>query len=473
MNPTRAHSLNKKPVNDGPIIYWMNRDCRVKDNWALVHAMELAEQKNTHVVVVYNLVVNFLGGGARQWNFKIGGLRDVADEYLAHNIPFHLITDERGDSAQKVIDFCIEHKAGAIVTDFFPLNISFDWNMYVAEKAPCAVICVDAHNIVPAWVASQKQEFGAYTLRPKLHKLLPTYMDEFPKIKKQSESLKPGPQIDWDDLLKNSAVPATPAPVDWISPGAKEANAHLKNFLKNKFADYAEKRNDPNEDAQSGLSPYLHYGHISAQRIALEVLRHIGEKNIADVIDARKNGSEKETASSASTFLEELIVRRELADNFCFYNRNYDNPKCFPEWAQKSWKKFGGDKREYIYSLEQFEQAETHDALWNAAQLQMVSTGKMHGYMRMYWAKKILEWTPDAETAMRTAIFLNDKYELDGRDPNGYAGIAWSIGGVHDRAWFARPIFGQVRYMNESGCKKKFDVKKYVATHSKNLKSHP
>lgn len=462
MNPTRAHALNKKPIGTGPIIYWMNRDCRVRDNWALIHAQELAAQRNTHVIVVYNLVVNFLGGGARQWHFKLGGLRDVADECAAHNIPFHLIIDERGDSAQSIVDFCTAHKAGAIVTDFFPLNISFDWNMYVANKADCAVVCVDAHNIVPAWVASPKQEFGAYTLRPKLHKLLPTYLDAFPKIKKQAGAITAASHIDWEKLLKNPVVPATPAPVDWISPGSRAADAHLVDFLKNKFADYALLRNNPNADAQSNLSPYLHYGHISAQRVALEVLRHIGEPNITAVVDAQKNGSAEGAATSASAFLEELIVCRELADNFCFYNRNYDNPKCFPEWAQKSWKKFGDDKRDYIYTLEQFEAAETHDALWNAAQLQMTRTGKMHGYMRMYWAKKILEWTPDAETAMRVAIFLNDKYELDGRDPNGYAGIAWSIGGLHDRAWFARPVFGQIRYMNESGCKKKFDVKKYI-----------
>ena len=160
--------------------------------------------------------------------------------------------------------------------------------------------------------------------------------------------------------------------------------------------------------------------------------------------------------------LEELIVRRELADNFTFYNTQYASFDGFPAWAKQSLNEHRKDKREYLYSLKQFEQAETHDPLWNAAQTQMINKGKMHGYMRMYWAKKILEWTPSPEEAMMIAIYLNDKYELDGRDPNGYAGIAWSIGGVHDRAWFDRPVYGKVRYMNYRGCESKFNVKEYI-----------
>ncbi len=165
--------------------------------------------------------------------------------------------------------------------------------------------------------------------------------------------------------------------------------------------------------------------------------------------------------------MEELIVRRELSDNFCFYNSDYDQFSGFPEWAQKTLNEHRGDKREFIYSLEQFEHGKTHDDLWNAAQLQMVLTGKMHGYMRMYWAKKILEWTGSPEDALEIAIHLNDKYELDGRDTNGYVGVAWSIGGVHDRAWQERPVFGKIRYMSYAGCKRKFDVSTFI---EKNLR---
>jgi len=218
----------------------------------------------------------------------------------------------------------------------------------------------------------------------------------------------------------------------------------LDSFFEERLSGYNEKRNDPNENVSSNLSPYLHFGQISAQRIALETYK-------------RKHNIETKDA-----FLEELIVRRELSDNFCFYNKNYDSFDGFPEWAKKTLNEHRKDKREFTYHLEQFEKAKTHDDLWNAAQIEMVKTGKMHGYMRMYWAKKILEWTETPEEALEYSIYLNDKYELDGRDPNGYTGCAWSIGGVHDRAWTERPVFGKIRYMNYNGAKRKFDVKRYI-----------
>jgi deoxyribodipyrimidine photo-lyase len=207
---------------------------------------------------------------------------------------------------------------------------------------------------------------------------------------------------------------------------------------------YGAQRNDPTLDAQSHLSPYIHFGQLSAQRIALEVFKADAGEEVKD------------------TFLEELIVRRELSDNFCYYNLDYDNTNGFPAWARKTLDEHRKDPRDYLYSRDQFEQAETHDDLWNAAQREMAKRGKMHGYMRMYWAKKILEWTPSPEIALETAIYLNDRYAIDGRDPNGYAGIAWSIGGVHDRAWNERMVFGKVRYMSYNGCKSKFNIKRYI-----------
>ena len=207
---------------------------------------------------------------------------------------------------------------------------------------------------------------------------------------------------------------------------------------------YDSERNNPVIEAQSGLSPWLHFGQISAQRVAFETLRN-----------------EADTSLSAS-FLEELIVRRELADNFCLYRPNYDSVDVFPTWAQASLRDHLADPRPYNYSIETLEKAQTHDPLWNAAQMEMVITGKMHGWMRMYWGKKILEWSPNPEEAMQKAIFLNDRYSLDGRDPNGYAGIAWCIGGVHDRAWPSRPIFGKIRYMNAAGAQRKFDTQGYI-----------
>jgi deoxyribodipyrimidine photo-lyase len=164
----------------------------------------------------------------------------------------------------------------------------------------------------------------------------------------------------------------------------------------------------------------------------------------------------------AEPFLEELMVRKELSDNFCYYNSNYDSIRCFPDWGREALEKHGRDRREYIYTQEELERGRTHDDLWNAAQSEMVNLGKMHGYLRMYWAKKILEWTESPAIAQQTAVYLNDRYELDGRDPNGYVGIAWSIGGVHDRAWKERPIFGKVRYMSYNGASKKFDIEHYI-----------
>jgi len=220
----------------------------------------------------------------------------------------------------------------------------------------------------------------------------------------------------------------------------------LEQFINTKLNGYHDRRNNPNEDGQSNLSPYLHFGQLSAQYAALAV-----------------RNSDGPTADKEA-FLEELIVRRELADNFCYYNTNYDSYKGFPDWAKQSLLEHAQDKREYLYTKEELETGQTHDEIWNKAQTDMVQKGKMHGYMRMYWAKKILEWTRTPELAMEIAVYLNDTYELDGRDPNGYVGCAWSIGGVHDRAWFERPIFGKIRYMNANGLKRKFDVEAYLQT---------
>ena len=204
------------------------------------------------------------------------------------------------------------------------------------------------------------------------------------------------------------------------------------------------KRNDPNLNKLSNLSPHFHFGHISTQRVAYEIKK-------LDQFEVDKEA-----------FLEEMIVRRELAENFCEYENNYDFFEGFHPWAQKTLNEHRSDEREYIYSSDEFEESKTHDPLWNAAQNQMKYHGKMHGFMRMYWAKKILEWSDSPEKALQIAINLNDKYELDGRDPNGYTGIAWSIGGIHDRAWFERPVFGKIRYMNYNGCKRKFNVDNYI-----------
>jgi deoxyribodipyrimidine photo-lyase len=235
-----------------------------------------------------------------------------------------------------------------------------------------------------------------------------------------------------------------------VEPDEKQALLTAKKFIGQRLCRYGQDSNNPCKEGQSGLSPYLHFGQLSAQRLALLVSQ------------AQLGSEEKEH------FLEELIVRRELSDNFCLYEPAYDSVDGFPQWAQKTLGEHRSDTREYIYTFADFEAGNTHEALWNACQLDLVQSGKLHGFLRMYWAKKILEWTPDPETALAYAITLNDCYSLDGRDPNGYTGIAWAIGGVHDRAWRERPVFGKIRYMNLAGCRRKFDVDAYIASVTRN-----
>lgn len=258
----------------------------------------------------------------------------------------------------------------------------------------------------------------------------------------------PGP-VDWDALIEEARRRGAAVPeVSWVKPGEDAAAAALRSFLtKARLSKYADKRNDPSiPDALSGLSPYLHFGQLAPQRAALEA--------------AKQKVVHK---ASVDGFLEELVVRRELADNYCHYVGPYDTLEAAYDWARDSLNAHRGDKREFIYTKEQFEKGQTHDKLWNAAQLEMTATGKMHGYIRMYWAKKILEWTASPEDAIEIAIYLNDKWELDGRDPNGYVGVMWSMAGIHDQGWNERAVFGKIRYMNYAGCKRKFDVEKYIA----------
>lgn len=437
----KLNSVDTKSNTSGPVVYWMQRDQRVNDNWGLLYAQELAKNSNQSIAVVFNLVPDFLEASLRQYDFMIQGLKEVSEDLKKKNIPFFLLT---GDPTINIPKFLKSHKATELVTDFSPLKVVTKWKLSVSSKIEIPFYEVDAHNIVPVWVASPKLEFGAYTIRPKIHKLLPEFLEEFPKLQHNKiDWTGKIPTIDWVGLYKTLNIDKDVKPVQWIKAGENAALKQMKIFFNERIKHYDTKRNDPNFQVQSEMSPYLHFGHIASQRLALEA-------NLLHPSEARES------------FLEELIVRKELSDNFCFYNRNYDKFEGFPLWAQKTLNEHRKDDREYLYSYKELEHAKTHDELWNAAQLEMVHKGKMHNYMRMYWAKKILEWTPDPETALKYAIKLNDKYELDGRDPNGYVGCAWSVGGVHDRAWGERQIFGKIRFMSYGGAKSKFKIQGYI-----------
>jgi deoxyribodipyrimidine photo-lyase len=442
VNPKRTRLLKDGIRTEGPVAYWMSRDQRVRDNWALLFAQELALLQKKPLIVIFCLVPGFLNATMRQYAFLLKGLEEIAKSLGTKNIPFYLVT---GTPEQMVPEVIHRYNISTLVTDFDPLNIKRRWKGGVAERIVIPFFEVDAHNIVPCWTASPKQDFAARTFRPKIRGNLYEFLEDFPPLKKHPhEGSGKIPAIPWQTIGKNLMVDRTVSEVNWLKPGEKTAHTVLRQFITKNLSSYNDTRNDPTRDGQSNLSPYLHFGHIAAQRVALEV---------------RKSPV---TGASRESYLEELIVRRELSDNFCFYNDKYDTIEGFPSWAKKTLLEHVSDEREFLYSLDQFENAETHDGLWNAAQMEMVKRGKMHGYMRMYWAKKILEWSETPEEALHTALYLNDRYELDGRDPNGYVGCAWSIGGVHDRAWFQRSIFGKIRYMSYNGCKSKFNVTAYI-----------
>lgn len=336
------------------------------------------------------------------------------------HIPFYLLIGSPEEGIPKVVE---NNNVGALVTDFDPLRIKRAWKKMVADDINCPFYEVDAHNSVPCWIASPKQEYAAYTFRPKIKGALPEFLDEYPVLHKHPhEWQEPVSTTDWDSVVKTLHVNQTIPEVKWLKPGEKAAHRVLRDFLENKLSLYPEQRNDPNKEGLSNLSPYLHFGQISAQRVAIEVHNCVAPPQ------------------SKEAFLEELIVRRELSDNFCFYNPYYDSFAGLPDWAQKTLRDHEKDPREYSYTREELENAETHDPYWNAAQNEMVVRGKMHGYMRMYWGKKIIEWSRTPEEAFNMAIYLNDTYELDGRDPNGFTGVAWCFG-THDHPWRERDIF--------------------------------
>ncbi len=454
----RVRVLREGNMGSGPVVYVMGRDFRAQDNWALLYAQEKAKAAKVPLGVLVHFGKNFIATNERQHDFLIEGLKEVSAELEALNIPFFITI---GDWKKEVAEFVRTHEVSLLVTDFSPLHEMRWWWDEVSHGVEVPVHEVDAHNVIPCWVASPKEEFAAYTFRPKVHRLYKEFAGAIPKTAHHPYSWGVSKRacwprgyakdgccaIDWGGVKKLRSYDAEVPPVAWLKPGPVAGEAVLRQFITQRLHVYDAERNDPTKRAISDLSPYIRFGYLSTQRIAHEI-----EK-------VRRDQDAK------AAFIEELVVRRELAENFCFYNPNYDSFAGIKNWAKETLDAHRKDVREYLYTPEQFERAETHDPLWNAAQLEMVKTGKMHGYMRMYWAKKILEWTASPEEAIEIALRLNDRYELDGRDPNGFVGVLWSIGGVHDRAWSNRSVFGKIRYMNYNGCKRKFDVKAYIEKH--------
>lgn len=426
--------------NDGEyVLYWMQQSQRYEYNYALDLAILSANKTNLPLLVVFFFLPDFPDSSVRNISFMLEGLIEVEEKMGQNGINFIIV-----DFIEQNINQ-ISNKAQMIFCDYGYLKYQKQIQRKFEEISERKVIYVDNDTVVPFKIASVKEEYSAATIRKKILKRLSEYLvkNNTPKLNNQNEVNVKVKKYLVKNLISNlnkMSFDQKVAPSVKFNGGRRNALQYLNKFFKEKINNYDNLRNEPSEEYFSNMSPYLHFGQISPVEITLKVqkLPGIHEK-----------------------FLDELIVRRELSINFVNYNSEYDNYSCIPDWAKISLRNYSNCKREYLYALREFEDALTHDEYWNAAQVEMKITGKMHAYMRMYWGKKIIEWTEGPEIAYKTMIFLNNKYSLDGCDANSYAGVAWCFG-KHDRAFKERNIFGKVRYMNAKGLERKFKIKKYV-----------
>jgi deoxyribodipyrimidine photo-lyase len=435
------------------VVYWMQRAQRGLDNHALDLAVKLGNLLRLPVVAYFAGIANFPSANLRHYFFLNRGLVDVEKDLAARNIAF-ILRNAPHESHERLL---ADVQAAIVIGDENPMREPERWRRELAAKVAIPFWTVDTDVVVPSKLI-EKAQYGAYTIRPRLYRLLPEFLTPYENLRADHEWTRPkGFHADsvHEDMTKGwKHLDRSVQPVEaWIG-GHHAAVKRLKYFTGKLLKDYERDRNRPEVDGTSALSPYLHFGHIGPVTIALAV----------DA--ALKKDSSLQAARDG--YFNELIAWRELAVNFVKYTPNYDTAECAEAWAKQTIAEHAKDEREQLYSLRELEAGETYDDLWNAAQTQMVQHGWMHNYLRMYWAKKILEWAPDPARAFDWAVVLNDKYELDGRDPNGYAGIAWAIVGRHDRPWFNRPVFGLVRPMSGTSAAKKFDAGAYIRQHSGN-----
>ncbi|MFW9868731.1 MAG: deoxyribodipyrimidine photo-lyase [Candidatus Thorarchaeota archaeon] len=437
----RIKNLNQNEVRKGNyVLYWIQASQRTEFNHALEYAIDQSNVYDQPVVTVFCLLDEYPSANISQYRFMLEGLLEVRESLKKRGIGFAV----HQAAPTKVISELSED-ASLVIVDRDYQREQREWRTQVSDSIDCPLVQIESNVVIPIETVSQKEEYSAGTIRSKISRLIDNYLVPVRKrrVRNTSDSSSLG-GVDFPDL------DSTLSKIRYKSPktqniqyqgGTSSAKRLLKSFIQNDLVVFDTLRNDPAANRLSNMSPYLHFGQISPLYIAQEVMK------------ANSPGSE--------SYLEELIVRRELSMNFVYFNRNYDNIECLPNWAKETLDFHAIDPREYTYSLEELEQAKTHDSYWNAAQKEMMTFGKMHGYMRMYWGKKIIEWSDSPEEAYQACISLNDRYELDGRDPNGYAGVAWCFG-KHDRAWKEREIFGKVRYMNANGLRRKFNIEKYV-----------
>ncbi len=451
MQEQRINIHGQKAVGSGPVIYWMQAAVRIDDNPALNYALAQAKELNRPFFVFFGLDFAFPGANHRSFTFLFQGLESVRAQFESRGIKFFILKGT-GPELLKLIP----KDVGLLVTDRGYLSLQRSWRAQVAQFLPCRFVEVETETCVPVEVASPKDQWSAATLRRRLVPLLPFFADpESPGgITAMAGDLPSG----WSDLVlspeeilkKIQTLEILPGNAR-LKGGENAALELLESFAACKLADYDKNKNDPVLQASSGLSPYLHFGHISPRRIRTRILQESGGEN-------------------SEAFLEQLIVRRELSFNYSWYNPLAGTYEGLPAWARKTLDGHAMDSREYTYGLEQWDKGETHDRGWNAAQIQLRQTGVMAGYMRMYWGKKILEWSKTPQLAFVTALYLNNKYALDGRDSNSIVGVAWCFG-LHDRPWGERKVFGMIRYMNEKGLRRKFDLEAYIQAQGKSESS--
>ncbi len=447
----RVVKLNDKPINTNAryVLYWMQMFKRVSHNHALIWAIRKANELKLPLVVYEGLKYYYPWASDRLHTFILEGVEEKREAFdkMGIRYVFYLQKDKKSPKntvAQLAKD------AALIVTDDFPCFIIPGHNRRISERAEIPVHAVDSNGIIPM-SKFDKEEYAAYTIRPKIKKLLDNYLKPLPeeKIEKESPRLKvdcPETKVTAENIAKLVAecdIDHSVKPSGHYHGGTANGRKRLKKFVKDILPDYETARNKPDRDGSSRLSSYLHFGFLSPLEVALAV----------------KDSDAPEASKDA--YLEELIVRRELSYNLTLHNEKYDSLEALPAWVQKTMREHAKDERPFVYSLEELEAGETHDELWNACQREMVETGEMHNYVRMLWGKNVIAWSRTYEEAFEALVHLNNKYCLDGRNPNSYTGILWCFG-KHDRPWMERPVFGQMRYMTSGSTGKKFDSKKYI-----------
>ena len=426
------------------MLYWMQQSQRAEYNHALEYAVKQANELDLGVVVAFGLTDDYPEANLRHYTFMVEGLAET--NALLEKRGIKMVV-RRGLPPDVALE--LGRDAAMIVCDCGYLKHQRIWRDKVARKSVCRVVQVESDVIVPLETVSSKAEYAARTIRPKIQKHLDDYLIELKPMKVQHSTVNiyfEGFDLKQPaNILASLNIDRSVSAVDrFFKGGTSQAKKIFSNFIRSRLKNYEKNHNQPQTDDISYMSMYLHFGQISPLYLALRV-----------------NKADHRLGSAKAAFLEELIVRRELAANFVYYHRDYDNFDCLPDWSRKTLADHRKDRRPYTYTLKKLEDAETHDPYWNAAMQEMKYTGFMHNYMRMYWGKKILEWSSSPELAFRNTLAINNKYFLDGRDPNSYAGVAW-IYGVHDRAWPQRPIYGKVRCMTASGLERKCDIRAYV-----------